>query len=203
MPPAKQREDSGRQSIVESAATLFLRYGPHKTTIGDIARGAGMSQANIYNFFSGKNDIIEAVGQKILTEISHNITKKLRKIPHPRQKLEALFLYIHDYIGDNILPHEDFLRLELAEGIPDWQYARDFEAFVFRTTCDILSACRNGTQPDDAATSNHARAALDCMFFGTSYSRLFNLLGRDQYRYRVQEQIKLVCAALQALGYNI
>src|SRR5512139_3461660 len=47
-----------RGGILEAAEKLFRHYGPHKTTIGDIAREAGIGVGSIYLEFCSKDDIV-------------------------------------------------------------------------------------------------------------------------------------------------
>lgn len=47
-----------RRDILEAAEKLFRHYGPHKTTIGDIAREAGIGVGSVYLEFCSKDDIV-------------------------------------------------------------------------------------------------------------------------------------------------
>lgn len=79
-----------RETILEAALIRFGHYGFNKTTMAEIAKDCGMSAANIYRHFNGKNDIIAVLATNLLghqearlTEIvtckSSSSTKKLRK----------------------------------------------------------------------------------------------------------------------------
>ena len=50
-----------RNSLLESAGKLFLRKGFLKTSMREIARDAGVGLANIYNYFSSKDEIFRTV----------------------------------------------------------------------------------------------------------------------------------------------
>jgi len=52
--------------ILEAAERLFRHYGYSKTTVADIARDLGMSPANIYRFFSSKEEIHQAICGRLL-----------------------------------------------------------------------------------------------------------------------------------------
>lgn len=47
-----------KQELLEAAERLFRRYGPQKTTIGDIARAAGVGVGTIYLEFPNKDAIL-------------------------------------------------------------------------------------------------------------------------------------------------
>ena len=54
-----------RNSLLESAGKLFLRKGFLKTSMREIARDAGVGLANIYNYFSSKDEIFRTVVQPV------------------------------------------------------------------------------------------------------------------------------------------
>jgi TetR/AcrR family transcriptional regulator, cholesterol catabolism regulator len=51
----------GRAKIIEAALPLFLRYGYHATPVRVIAQAAGMSSGSVFNYFSGKDEILEVI----------------------------------------------------------------------------------------------------------------------------------------------
>ncbi len=51
-----EREQT-QKKIMDAAKARFRQYGFNKTTMVEIAKDCGMSAANIYRFFEGKNDI--------------------------------------------------------------------------------------------------------------------------------------------------
>ena len=50
-----------RQSIEEAAYTLFLEQGYHATSMRQIAESAGLALGGIYNHFSSKDEIFQAL----------------------------------------------------------------------------------------------------------------------------------------------
>lgn len=62
--------DSEKQcKILDAAQEVFLRYGFKKATMGDIARGAGMSRPSVYLVYCNKEEILRAV---ITRKIDHS-----------------------------------------------------------------------------------------------------------------------------------
>ena len=51
----------GRAKIIEAALPLFLRYGYHATPVRVIAQAAGISSGSVFNYFSGKDEILEVI----------------------------------------------------------------------------------------------------------------------------------------------
>ncbi len=54
-------EDERRQKLIAAAAELFLSKGYHATTVEDVARCAGMSKKTVYQVFSGKSGLFDAL----------------------------------------------------------------------------------------------------------------------------------------------
>ncbi|MFA6499935.1 MAG: TetR/AcrR family transcriptional regulator [Desulfurivibrionaceae bacterium] len=64
MPPKKNTQIR-RKEIVQAALQIIGEKGVHALTITEIAGRAGMSDANIYRHFKGKQEILEALGDFI------------------------------------------------------------------------------------------------------------------------------------------
>ncbi|HVM95812.1 MAG TPA: TetR/AcrR family transcriptional regulator [Candidatus Acidoferrales bacterium] len=62
MPKVSQAHlDARRGQILEGAVACFARQGFHRTTMQDIVSECGLSPGAIYNYFEGKEQIIEAI----------------------------------------------------------------------------------------------------------------------------------------------
>lgn len=57
----KSGNDQREQRILDVAAELFVHYGYDKTTVGDIARAAGVSKGAIYLHFASKDALFEGL----------------------------------------------------------------------------------------------------------------------------------------------
>jgi AcrR family transcriptional regulator len=55
--------EARRKQIIEAAAECFIENGFKKTSMRDICRAAKLSPGAIYNYFTGKDKIIEAIAQ--------------------------------------------------------------------------------------------------------------------------------------------
>jgi AcrR family transcriptional regulator len=53
-----------RDEILEAAEICFARQGFHQTTIRDVIRESGLSAGCIYGYFSTKDDLIRAMGER-------------------------------------------------------------------------------------------------------------------------------------------
>ena len=59
--PRQMLEKERRRQLIAAAADLFLHKGYHATTMDDVARCAGMSKKTIYQVFSGKSELLDAL----------------------------------------------------------------------------------------------------------------------------------------------
>ena len=56
--------DARRSQILDAATACFAREGLHRATMQDIVSESGLSPGAIYNYFAGKEQIIEAIAEE-------------------------------------------------------------------------------------------------------------------------------------------
>jgi AcrR family transcriptional regulator len=84
--------DDTRSAILEMAKAHLRRFGEDKMTIVDIARGLGMSHANIYRFFKNKAEILDAIIEEWLGKTEEIIEEIDRQPGSAAERLEMLVL---------------------------------------------------------------------------------------------------------------
>lgn len=62
-----------RRRIVDTALQLFSENGYDKTSIRDIAKHASMSLGLLYNYFSSKEQLLEAIVQEGIDDLKHSL----------------------------------------------------------------------------------------------------------------------------------
>lgn len=65
-----------RNHIMETALKLFSKKGYHATSISSIAKEAGIAAGLLYNYFSGKEDLLEKIMEENFQYIYVYITEK-------------------------------------------------------------------------------------------------------------------------------
>lgn len=55
------KQENTKQKILEQALILFSTYGYHSVSVGEIAKAVGIKAASLYNHFSGKQAIFDAI----------------------------------------------------------------------------------------------------------------------------------------------
>lgn len=58
---SEQHLAARRRQILDAAAACFARDGFHRTSMQDIVRESGVSAGLVYRYFTGKDDVIEAI----------------------------------------------------------------------------------------------------------------------------------------------
>jgi|SRR5579859_83785 len=73
--------DERQQQILDAAATVIIRQGYDKTTMGDIAEEAGASRGTVYLYFKGKEELFEALLYREYMEYSQTWLEQIEADP--------------------------------------------------------------------------------------------------------------------------
>jgi TetR/AcrR family fatty acid metabolism transcriptional regulator len=76
-----------RNRIINSAKNLFAEQGYQKTTIVDISRQAGVSEAALYEYFHGKEDLLLTIPDLWVSELLRDLDEQLFGIKGAVNKL--------------------------------------------------------------------------------------------------------------------
>lgn len=83
---AELREES-RERIVQGAMRVFAQRGYERASVRLISREAGVSQGLIYNYFTGKEELLKAVYERGMRDVAASFAEAEGS---PEEKLEAL-----------------------------------------------------------------------------------------------------------------
>jgi AcrR family transcriptional regulator len=102
-------EDTKDTAILRSAFIAFSRYGLRRTSMADIAKGAGMSRPALYLHYCGKEDIFNALVRTHFERSEKAVATVLSGGGSPAETLLAAF---HAIDGDAVeamlnSPHAD------------------------------------------------------------------------------------------------
>lgn len=105
----KHQRHSRRNQILDAAQRCFKKQGFHKTTLRDIAQEFGMNAGHIYNYFSNKEAIIEALVELRTQEFLDMIdTDKFADLPPEERMDKELGQVVDAYLNLDI--HRDHER---------------------------------------------------------------------------------------------
>jgi AcrR family transcriptional regulator len=83
-----------REDILRAAEALFARHGYVDTTLAAIARKAGVTMSNIYNYFGSKLEILYAIYEPWLDERVARLAREAEAIANPRARLRHVLLAV-------------------------------------------------------------------------------------------------------------
>jgi TetR/AcrR family fatty acid metabolism transcriptional regulator len=76
-----------RERIINSAKKLFSEQGYQKTTVVDISKQAGLSEAALYEYFQGKEDLLLTIPDLWVSELLRDLDEQLFGIQGSVNKL--------------------------------------------------------------------------------------------------------------------
>jgi len=120
-PRSKEQLESMRKQskerILEASLELFSNQGFESTSISAIAKTAGVSKGLIYNYFEGKNHLLETIledamqiGEDALMEVDDDIRT-------PQEHLGRIIDQIFEVIGENRVFWRLIILLSLQKGV--------------------------------------------------------------------------------------
>jgi AcrR family transcriptional regulator len=81
-----------RESILNTAKQMFIRYGIRKTNLNEIALMARVAKATIYNYFGSKEQVYYEVLNREANELMDKIYDAVAQIKSPLEKLRVFYL---------------------------------------------------------------------------------------------------------------
>jgi TetR/AcrR family fatty acid metabolism transcriptional regulator len=73
----RRKSRATRQRIVDSAKRLFAEHGFQKTTVADISRRAGVSEAALYEYFQGKEGLLLTIPGLWVSELLEGLEEQM------------------------------------------------------------------------------------------------------------------------------
>lgn len=83
-------KEKKKKVLLQAASDVFLEYGPHKTTLEDIAKRAGMAKTSLYYYFKDKQEIIRAVIKNDMDQLHEIMIKAIASADTAEEKMIAL-----------------------------------------------------------------------------------------------------------------
>lgn len=108
-PEDQTLEDPKDTAILRSAFVAFARYGLRRTSMADIAEGAGMSRPALYLHYTGKEDIFNALVRAHFAKAEKAVAKVLATDAPAAATLLAVLHAIDGEVVEVMLssPHAD------------------------------------------------------------------------------------------------
>jgi Transcriptional regulator len=170
MPKLSEKVIAEKRSVIATAAKdLFIKQGFHATSMRDIARSAGVSLGNLYNYFETKDAIFESIINDYLTVIDEKLKKSLEAIEEPLEPTSLRRL--GEMAGEIVNEHSDFWLLMYIDVL-------EFRNRHFRKMFDGLAENFRrifADKFDSAVERGDVRRGVDpAVGFTAAYMQFFN-----------------------------
>jgi AcrR family transcriptional regulator len=83
-------KEEKRKDLLQAASEVLLELGPHKTTLDDIARRAGLAKTSLYYYFKDNNEIIRQIIRNDHDQLLEIMTKAVDAAKTAEEKMFAL-----------------------------------------------------------------------------------------------------------------
>lgn len=91
------------EPVLDAALSAFLDFGIRRTTMGEIARRAGISPATLYRRYAAKSDVVMAVGLREANRDLTAIDARIDPAAPPIDQLTRLYLEVSQRLRSNRL----------------------------------------------------------------------------------------------------
>ena len=167
--------DGNRQRIIDAADSLFYRRGYNQTSFQDISDATGIPRGNFYYYFKTKDEILDAVVNTRVEELTVLLNRCEAETEDARERL-LLFSNILDFNRDDVIESGcpvGSLSTELAKDDPAL-HEKSRQAFVLlRDWVKRQFAATGLTNADDLAMDLLAKiqgvTVLACAFKDVEY----------------------------------
>jgi len=109
-----------KDHIIETANTIFSRFGFKKTTMNDIASAIHKAKSSIYYYFNSKEEIFKSIVEKESLQMKREINKAIERETTPEKKLRAYIITririlnkltnYYNALKDEYLERHEFIR---------------------------------------------------------------------------------------------
>jgi len=113
----RETEDATRSALLEAAAKRYARHGPRKTTMGEVARSAGLSRATVYKYFPNKDALYAALLGRITDDFVAEVKAALAEGGGTRETLRRIVeithrVYARSPVLLGAIAEDDEMRIE-------------------------------------------------------------------------------------------
>ena len=131
--PRTGRGRASRERIVERAAELFAERGVAETSLDDVLTAAGAGKSQLYHYFSGRDELVEAAVGLRCTQVLAGLTQALGRVASLAGLTQALAGFVAGFeqmglpgcpigsLAAEVAEHNEDARLRAAAGFDAWE----------------------------------------------------------------------------------
>jgi AcrR family transcriptional regulator len=129
-----------KASIVDTAEALFRDIGYSKTTVGEIAKALGMSQANVYRYFPTKASINEVICERVVLRIEERCKSVINTDKDAKYRLSMFLVEYFRAVKDNVIKDKRLHEMVVKAVEQAWGVIQSHVDRMDRIVQQILSA---------------------------------------------------------------
>ena len=162
--PSQQRSRQTVDTLVDATAKTIAERGLADTTTNHIAKRAGVSVGSLYQYFDGKDALVNALLDRISTELARLVDRELTRLmdADPRTATRGLLTAVFDFMEQSDRSYLELMR--------NWQQLRTGKSFAALER-HMLEACRQYLlRHHEELRLGNLPAALFVVISGTLYT---------------------------------
>ncbi|WP_409184879.1 TetR/AcrR family transcriptional regulator [Amycolatopsis sp. VS8301801F10] len=153
-PPQQARSRASLQKVLTAAEHVLAEQGLESFTVAEVASQAGMSVGTIYRRFDGKEQLLHAVKDRLLTQLETNVLAALRAAsPDLRSAFTAFVEALAQTFADHDRIFPELLDAQRSDG-------RDRGLAALSAIQDALLAAVAPSPPDADNVKMAARTII-------------------------------------------
>jgi len=137
-----------KDKIIQKSADLYFKYGIKNVTMDQIARELGISKKTIYQYFSGKENLVKETVNYIFDQIQTQIDQICMMKLNPYQEL----FRIKDIIKENLKHSDTSPQYQLKKYYPEIAVSLEQKKFDSIMEClehNLKKGIKQGYYKDD------------------------------------------------------
>jgi AcrR family transcriptional regulator len=130
-------------AIVDAALRLMIRHGEAKVAMVDVSREANVSRSTLYRTFAAREDLIKAMGPRIIELYGATVQRAVEKDPAPERRFRVVVRAVNTYVKGGV-----GRQMQVREGQVEFvlaQFRDNWGAFVGPIRDAIVDAFPPGT----------------------------------------------------------
>ncbi len=160
--PIAADHEEKRRDILLTAARVFAEGGYDRASMAEVARACGISKANIYHYYQGKEALLFDILDVHLKRLRDRIRTVEAEEVAPRERLTAMLrVILRDYEGAD---HKHQLQMNALATLPEESQAvlKDYQRDMVRRVSAAIAALA----PADLAASKPRMRDVTMSVFG-------------------------------------
>ena len=159
----KNRPKTRKDRIMDAALSIFAEKGFQNSTITEVSKAAGVSEATIYEYFGTKEDLLFAIPEKISNDTFEESSKVIPYIKGVEGKIRAILLFYVQLYQSN----PDYSALVLLQLMSNKRFRHTPAHVAIRKSSHVLLDCIREGIADGTFKKDSNPYLIRSMFMGT------------------------------------